>query len=124
MGRVMNGWWAGPGPGGRGRAELLEARLSILLHDLDLNALPKPTLESIERRLAALGPPPVRSSIPEASPPAAAPVAPARIEPTWVSAPALLDCDLQLRQRLHFLAWMRRLKAQQGGRERETAALV
>ena len=120
-GRVMNGWWAGPGPGGRGRAELLEARLSILLRDLSLKALPHPTLEAIERRLSTLGAPPSRPA--PVVPPAPAP-RPVPVEIAWISRPAVLDSDLQLRQRLHFLAWMRRLKAQQRDRERETAAPV
>jgi len=116
-GRVMDGWWAGGGPVTGARAEAVGARLSILLRDLSLKAVPQASLESIELRLQSLGPRPEPAAF--SSPPA--PLGP---QADWISEPAVLDCDLQLRQRLHFLAWMRRLQAQQRGRERETAAPV
>jgi hypothetical protein len=116
-GRVMDGWWAGGGPATGSRAESAGARLSILLRDLDLKAMPQASLESLEQRLQSLGPPP-EPLVPPAAP------APIAARPEWVSEPAVLESDLQLRQRLHFLAWMRRLQAQQRGRERETAAPV
>lgn len=109
VGRVLEGWWAEPGDRLSKAGRELSERLSIPLSLMDLGAVPEATLEGLGERTdalaAALGPP---VWVPSDPPPAlaidAAPAPPAE--------PIVLDCDLQVRQRLRFLAWMRRVQAE------------
>jgi len=101
-GRVMRGWWAGPGPATGGAARRAGDRLAIALADMELSPVPQASLEALEARLVALS---GVVSLPP-GPPATAD----GIQPQFrVSPPAVLDSDLQIRQKLRFLAWMRRM---------------
>jgi len=111
-GRLASGWWAGPGKAASRAAGDASAALAIPLFDIDLAAMPQPSLEALEARLAGVLAAPGGAGALE--PFAAAPAGPIRVSP-----PAVLDCDLQVRQRLRFLAWMRRMRT-----ERERAETV
>lgn len=111
-GRLASGWWAGPGKAASRAARNTSAALAIPLFDIDLAAMPQPSLESLEARLADVLAIPAGAEGHE--PFAAAPPGPIRVSP-----PAVLDCDLQVRQRLRFLAWMRRMRTE---RERAETA--
>lgn len=111
-GRLASGWWAGPGKAAGRAARGASAALAIPLFDIDLGPLPQPTLEALEARLAGVLAAP--AALGEFEPFAAAPPGPIRVSP-----PAVLDCDLQVRQRLRFLAWMRRMRTE---RERAETA--
>src|SRR5678816_2492151 len=50
-GRVMDGWWAGPGRSDGHAAD----RRAITLRPLDLSAMPQASLQAIEARLAGTG---------------------------------------------------------------------
>ena len=104
-GRLASGWWAGPGTS-RGRtATTASASLAIPLFDIDLAGTPQPSLEALEARLGALES--ASPTLPAHPPFVEAPAAPLRISP-----PAVLDCDLQVQQKLRFLAWMRRMRTE------------
>ena len=111
-GRLASGWWAGPGKAVSRAAGSASGALAIPLFDIDLAAMPQPSLEALEARLAGVLAAP--GEIGAIEPFAAAPPGPIRVSP-----PAVLDCDLQVRQRLRFLAWMRRMRT-----ERERAETV
>jgi hypothetical protein len=108
-GRAMEGWWAHPGGRrGRGLADAV-ARFGIVFHDLELSAMPEASLEVLLARVAALRPVVV---VPEPAPLGPqAPVSRPAIPATPLE-PIVLDCDLQVRQRLRFLAWTRRVQAE------------
>ncbi len=109
-GRAMEGWWAGDG---RGQARALETtmgRLGIAFFPLQLASLLEASLEAMAERVLALRPPGVTLE--------SAPIITAvQVEPVPVPRPVLepivLDCDLQVRQRLRFLAWMRRVQSEE-----------
>jgi hypothetical protein len=70
--------------------------------------MPEATLEALLARVAELRP---EGPVPEPAP-ITAPAAVRRSEPTRPALePIVLDCDLQVLERLRFLAWMRRLQA-------------
>lgn len=111
-GRPLEGWYAAPGARAAGGAAELSARLGIAFSGIDLSSMPKATLEALSARvaeLAALLPPvaeptPLEPAIPDV------PVEPeVRMPP---AEPVVLDCDLQVLQRLRFLAWMRRVQSE------------
>ncbi len=108
-GRAMEGWWAGTDRRAETAADIATARFGIVFHGLDLSSLSDPTLELLAERVRALSPP--------GPPPEPAPVtAPAQIRlppaPHPALEPIVLDCDLQVRERLRLLAWMRRVEAE------------
>jgi len=108
-GRAMEGWWAGTERRHARGAEDAMGRLGIALNPLSLSDMPEATLEALSTRVLVLRP---AGPAPELAP-ITAPVpvqvpAPRRA----VLEPIVLDCDLQVRQRLRFLAWMRRVQAE------------
>ena len=109
-GRPMEGWWVGVEANGSGSVESVTTRLGIAFRPLYLQDLPEATLEALEGRVATLRP----ASAPAAPAPLAPPVAvvarPAAKAPLE---PIVLDCDLQVIQRVRFLAWMRRVQAEE-----------
>ncbi len=114
-GRAMEGWWAGGDDHFPRAAESAMSRLGIAFSPLSLADLSEPSLEAMADRVLELRPP--------GEPADLAPItAPATVERRPVPRPPLepivLDCDLQVRQRLRFLAWMRRVQAE----ERSTGA--
>jgi hypothetical protein len=109
-GRFFTGWWAGPGPAKAKAGAQASQRLAIALADLDLSPVPKASLEAIEARLVALAG--VVSVAPAAGPVSTAAPAEFRVSP-----PAVLDCDSQIRQKLRYLAWMRRMRTEREGTE-------
>lgn len=109
VGRPLEGWWGAPGTRLPQAAVDLSARLGIAFSGIDLSGLPKVSLESLASRVTALA-----ESLPApAEPVALAPPEPVRLpEPVLPAEPVVLDCDLQVRQRLRFLAWMRRVQSE------------
>jgi len=118
-GRAMEGWWGDQGGGFAAAAERATARLGIIFHALELDCLPEPTLEAMTERVLALRP---AGPAPEPAPITAR----AQPRPLVLARPALepivLDCDLQVRERLRFLAWMRRLQAANRNAELEVTS--
>ena len=108
----VEGWWAGRGrdlPLGAGD---VVARLSIALQPLELASVLEASLEALAERVGEL-----RRAMPAALPAwghPAAPREPAEPPPPPLE-PIVLDCDLQVVQRLRFLAWMRRVEAEERG---------
>jgi hypothetical protein len=103
----LEGWWAERGRATRQAARLAD-RLGIHLSDLDLDAMPDARLGALDARLwtlKALG-----SSVEMPAAPATdhAPVAAVAV-PTVATT---LDCDPQVRERLRFLLWMRRIQTE------------
>jgi hypothetical protein len=117
-GRIMDGWWAGGGTDWARVRSRVGACLAISLDDIDLSSTREASLEGLEARLAGLS----RDS--RAAAPAVRSAAESRPVPMVrpaPSAPVVLDCDLQLRHRLRFMAWMRRVQAERRSREPESA---
>jgi hypothetical protein len=118
----LEGWWAERGRATR-RATRLADRLGIHLSDLALEAMPDAKLAALDARLWTLKalvasveapPTPAAGRSPVAAAVAPEVVAPAAAAPTVV-APAVattLDCDPQVRERLRFLLWMRRIQTE------------
>lgn len=108
-GRAMEGWWAGAeGRAGRGRSAAV-SRFGILFHALGLQGVAEASLEGLIARVEALGP---VAEAPVAVPLAVAEPAVPTVVPANPLEPIVLDCDLQVRQRLRFLAWTRRVQAE------------
>ncbi len=109
-GRYIEAWWPDAGPERRAGAQSLAERIGIRFRGMDLGVDSKPMLELLRERIEALHvtgtPRPEQLPVGEARPAPAAP-APIRV------APLVLDCDLQVRERLRFLMWMRRLQGEQ-----------
>lgn len=111
-GRPLEGWWAESGSRHAAGAAELSGRLGIAFSAIDLSAIPKVSLEVLGERVTALAaalpaaiePTPLERAIPDPLPVAAVPAAPPE--------PVVLDCDLQVLQRLRFLAWMRRVQSE------------
>lgn len=108
-GRAMEGWWASA-DGRTGRAaDDAVARFGIVFNELSLTGTSEATLEVLAER--------VRGLRPAGPPPELAPItAPTVIQrpalPKAVLEPIVLDCELQVSQRLRFLAWTRRVQAE------------
>ncbi len=115
-GRLLRAWWAG-GSGALPRTALaLSQRLGIWFVRIDLGARANVTLEGLEERVREL-----EALLPAPAPEPAPLVLPAPEAPAFAaaSAPEVLACNLQVRERLRFLIWMRGLQA-----ESRRAALV
>jgi hypothetical protein len=108
LGCAMEGWWGQLDAGFTRAMDQAMARFGIIFHSLDLEQMPEATLEALAARVGALRP---AGPVPEPAPiTAAVPVH--RLEPQPPALePIVLDCDLQVLERLRFLAWMRRLQA-------------
>lgn len=108
-GRPLEGWWAAPA--GRlpvGAAEL-SGRHGIAFSGIDLTAWPDVSLEVLSRRVAEL----ITLHPPAPEPPLATYLEPEPVPvPEPRQEPDVLDCDLQVQQRLRFLAWMRRVQSE------------
>ena len=148
-GRVLEAWWAEPGPGLSRRAVSLSERLGIPFSCFDLNWLMEATLEAESTaRAQAPGPPPSGHEVGAAEPirlvgaEALALAAPGPLEEVFepvegVSGSAdaieaaacsggesmVLGCDLEVRERLRFLVWMRRVQAERRAAAFETGAV-
>jgi hypothetical protein len=108
LGAAMEGWWGQLDSGFSRALDQATARFGIVFHSLDLELMPEATLEVLAARVAALRP---AGPVPEPAP-ITAPVPAIRPEPVQPALePIVLDCDLQVLERLRFLAWMRRLQA-------------
>ncbi len=108
-GRPLEGWWAAPVGRLPERAIELTTRLGIAFSGIGLKQVPEVSLEVLGARVAALAATlPIAAEPPEqvVAEPAPLPVPPPLPEPI------VLDCDLQVRQRLRFLAWMRRVQSE------------
>jgi len=116
-GRAMEGWWAGPIGRSARKAEEATGRLGIALHPLSLDGISEVTLEAVSARVAVLRP---AGPAPEPAPITAPVVVAPPTSPPPPLEPVVLDCDLQVKQRLRFLAWMRRVQAE----DRRTGARV
>jgi hypothetical protein len=118
-GRAMEGWWAAPAETLPRVAIELSDRVGIALSGMDLTGIPEATLEAMGYRVTAL------TLLSPAEEPASE-FAPAVVEleplPTPAPEPIVLDCDLQVRQRLRFLAWMRRVQSERRRVEARTSS--
>jgi hypothetical protein len=108
-GRAMEGWWAGSDRRAARAADLATARFGIVFHGLELSQFPDASLEVLAERVLALRP---AGPEPEAAPITARALPRMPPAPNPSAEPIVLDCDLQVRQRLRLLAWMRRVQAQ------------
>jgi len=107
-GSALEGWWGQLEDGFSRGLEQATARFGIVFHSLLLDDMPEATLEAMSARVVALRP---EGPVPEPAP-ITAPVTTPRPEPLQPALePIVLDCDLQVLERLRFLAWMRRLQA-------------
>lgn len=107
-GRAMEGWWADADGRAQKGADAATARFGIVFHRLCLAAMPEPSLQALGERVSELrpsGPAPELAPITARALPRMPVVVRAPLEPI------VLDCDLQVRQRLRFLAWIRRVQA-------------
>jgi hypothetical protein len=117
-GRPLEGWWGAPVETVPMAAAELSARMGIAFSGIDLSFVPDVSLEVLGERVASLA-----ALLP--APPAPLPEIPA--EPVAIRSdpvpyePVVLDCDLQVRQRLRFLAWMRRVQSESRQAEARTA---
>ena len=138
-GRVLEAWWAEPGPGLPRTAAALSERLGIPFSCLELNWLTQAMLEvdrtpSVPAPGAPVSPEAVAESGWRASPASAeasameesTPVAGAIMEVERAAVPAdapevtlqvpagpvVLGCDPEVRERLRFMIWMRRIQAE------------
>jgi hypothetical protein len=116
-GRAIEGWWAESASRLPQAALELTERLGIAFSGMDLSVVPHGSLETLagrSRALALLAP----------EPPAELPPLPVAVEAPVAevapSEPLVLDCDLQMRQRLRFLAWMRRVQSERRRTEAES----
>lgn len=137
-GRVLEAWWAEPGPELPKGAVALSERLGIPFACFDLNWLTQAMLEGEAAAPSQVGDEPAEvqpSGDPGASlvalasqglgahAPASLKGAPGPADVVDTAACSddetmVLDCDLEVRERLRFLIWMRRVQA-----ERQAAAL-
>jgi hypothetical protein len=146
---VLEAWWAEPGPGLPGTAVALSERLGIPFSCLELNWLTQAMLE-VDRTpsVAAPGAPPPREVLPDSGRRAsfAGAGAPALEDDTLVAraitevehapvpadapeatvripvGPVVLGCDPEVRERLRFMIWMRRIQAEGRSPALETGA--
>ncbi len=108
-GRAMEGWWASP-DGRLGRVlDDATAKFGIVFQELELGGMSEASLEVLAERVRGLRP----DGPPRELAPITARSLPKRPEPIRsILEPIVLDCDLQVRQRLRFLAWTRRVQAE------------
>lgn len=106
-GRYVEAWWSDSAPERRAGAQSLSERIGIRLRGMELGHESKPMLEAlreaVEARRDAGAPRPEGLAV-GADRPAPVPAIPPR------RTPVIMDCDLQVRERLRFLMWMRRLQ--------------
>ncbi len=122
MGRPLEGWWAESGERLPRQADELPGRLGIAFSCIDMRHFPEVTLERLGERAAALAPSIQVEPAPVVTP---APIPPAEVAveiPVIPEGPVVLDCDLQVQQRLRFLAWMRRVQSESRREELEPVA--
>lgn len=119
VGRALEGWWAASRDRRSEAAEALSGRLGIAFSCIDMSHFHEASLERLGVRVAAL-----EQALPVPEPravPVAVPV-PVVAMPEPVAdrrEPEVLDCDLQVQQRLRFLAWMRRVQSESHREELE-----
>lgn len=107
VGRALEAWWAEPVRKLPRVAVDWVARMGIALSGMDLSAIPEAKLEVLRERTNRLEPAPLEGAwarVVEASTP------PPSLEGLPAPEALVLDCDLQVRERLRFLAWMRRVQ--------------
>jgi hypothetical protein len=111
-GRFIEAWWSDPAPERGAGAQSLSERIGMRLRGMELGHETKPMLEVVRERIEALR----EAGAPR---PEELPVGEARPRPEPAPAirrvPLVLDCDLQVRERLRFLMWMRRLQREERG---------
>lgn len=109
-GRYVEAWWPDADPERRAGAQSLSERIGIRLRGMALYQEAKPMLELVRERVETLrgagAPRPAELAVGGARP-APAPAPAVRLDPL------VLDCDLQVRERLRFLMWMRRLQREE-----------
>jgi hypothetical protein len=109
LGRPLEGWWAEAVDRLPKAAVELTARLGIAFSAMDLDAIDEVQLELLSARVEALrSHQPTVAALPMEPAPAPEPRRVATLPPQGV----ILDCDLQVQQRLRFLAWMRRVQSE------------
>ena len=108
-GRRMDGWWCGPAATRNRGAAHLQDHLGIAFNPLLLEAGDPPSLERLRARIAALTP---VAPVPDAAVTPAIPEPGSEAAASPAAAAEVLDSDLQVRERLRFLAWMRRVQAE------------
>jgi hypothetical protein len=109
LGRPLEGWWADAVERLPRAAVELTARLGIAFSALDIDAIDEVQLELLSARVEALrSHPPVVAAVPVGPAPVPEPRRVVTLPPQGV----ILDCDLQVLQRLRFLAWMRRVQSE------------
>jgi hypothetical protein len=119
-GRVLEAWWAEPGDRLPRRAVALAGRLGIPFTNLNMNWLTQVVPEDAEAAStgpAADGPaavvePATEEAVPVASVDVPADAVPARLQAPPEESPPVLGCDPNVRDRLRFLIWMRRVQAE------------
>ncbi len=145
-GRVLEAWWGEPGPALPRSALALSERLGIAFSGTELSRSVEAMLEaeglpgrdsSVPAALpgegeastpAAAGEAAVLPLVEEPGParetPASAPAGSPLLAPdaAVVAEPLVLGCDLEVRERLRFLIWMRRLQAETRSRTLESRA--
>ena len=109
-GRPMEGWWVGAEANGSGSAERVTTRLGIAFRPLHMAGLPEATLEAMAARVTMLRPASDALEPAPIQPPVQVVAKPVPKPPLE---PIVLDCDLQVIQRVRFLAWMRRVQAEE-----------
>ena len=108
-GRWMDAWWAGPEERLPRVALKLSDRMAIRFSPMHLRDTHEKPLELLQRRLREFAGERVRQIPVELVAPISAPAVDPIAAPTE---PVVLDSDLQVRERLRFLAWMRRVQAE------------
>jgi hypothetical protein len=106
-GRYYEAWWADPDPERRAGARALSERLGIQFHGMHIQPFSAPVLEVLAARVEGLRPSGGPQPEPLSEEVSVAVPQPPKAEP---SLPRILDCDLQVRERLRFLIWMRGLR--------------
>jgi hypothetical protein len=108
-GRRYETWWSVPGVRLPRAALAFGERLSNAIQPMELWPGEETALECLERPLPAVEVRPLPA--PEGFPPPE-PSLDAETGLEQPHEPAVLDCDLQVRERLRFLIWMRRVQAE------------
>jgi len=119
QGRAVEGWWAGTGSRLPEHAETLTGRLGIAFSCIDLSHFNEVSLERLGSRAAALTPPTPQPALAQEPARERVPESPVELAHPAALEPVVLDCDLQVRHRLRFLAWMRRVQSESRREELE-----